>query len=1011
MRRLLTLLLVSAPLYAQKPYEFWPGASYDSKIPSFRQVLGYDAGEKITNHAGILRYMDALAAAAPTRMKVFDYGETWEGRKLIYAAVGSEANIRKLNEIKADVARLGDPRKTPEAEARKIMAGMPAIVWLSYGVHGNEISSPEAGMLTAYHLLAARNDKLVEQVLAGTLVLIDPIQNPDGRDRFVNYYEQARGLEPDASPLAVEHQEPWPGGRVNHYLFDLNRDWVALTQPEILNQVKALRQWLPLVYVDLHEMGADSTYFFTPESDPYNPHLTPDQRASLTLFGKNNAKWFDKYGFDYFTREEYDAFYPGYGASWPCYYGALAMTYEQASVRGLVVRRSDETLLTYRETVRRHFTASISTLETAAVNREKLLNDFYRYRVTAIEEGSKEPVKAYILPRGRDAAATDKLAGILMEHGVEVMRASAAFRAGDRDYAAGTYVVNLAQPAKRLIRTLLDPDVPMDEKFIQEEEERRKLRQRTEIYDVTAWSLPLLFNVEAAPSPEAVTGGLEPARPARIVPGEVHGAGSLAYLVPWGGQAAARLLTAALREDLKVHSTDRPFTQNAMQFPPGTLIFKVAGNPADLSGRLTRLARDTGAEVYGTDSGWVEEGVNFGSRYVVAIRKPAIAMAWDTPASSGSAGAARFVLERQYGYPVTPIRASQIASGDLSRFQVLILPEGNYSQSLGESGITRLKAWVEAGGTVVGLGSAVSFLADSRVGLLDIQQENAISAADARPPQGQTAPAAPAGQATASQAGQAPAAGGARPGTGAAQGAAAGARVAGTQIATEADFEKATKAATALPDSAPGDILRARIRPDYWLTAGLEDSVNTMVEGRAIFTPIKEDKGVNAAYFDAPDKLVASGYLWNENRKQMAFKPLVVSATSGRGIVVGFTADPNFRAMTDGMNILFLNAVFRGPAHARERPARSKLRVCTGARKWEWRTHRRGPICARGTRAGTRPRRTVLTPTEVSRRVSTRHARVRAPRHRVTCDIRASAPGSRIPGCCPSSPASRCSPG
>jgi hypothetical protein len=907
MRRFLTVLLLSAPLFAQRPYEFWPGASYDPKIPTYRQVLGYDPGEKITNHAGILRYMDALAAAAPTRMKVFDYGQTWEGRKMIYAAVGSEANIRRLDGIKADVARLAAP--AGEAEARKIMAGLPAIVWLSYGVHGNEISSPEAGMLTAYHLLASRNDKLVEQVLANTLVLIDPIQNPDGRDRFVNYYEQARGLDPDASPLAAEHLEPWPGGRVNHYLFDLNRDWVALTQPEILNQVKALRQWLPLVYVDLHEMGADATYFFTPESDPYNPHLTTDQRESLKLFGRNNAKWFDTYGFDYFTREEYDAFYPGYGASWPSYYGALAMTYEQASVRGLVVRRSDETLLSYRETVRHHFTASISTLETAAANREKLLNDFYKYRVTAREEGLREPVKAYILPRGRDAAATDKLAGILMEHGVEVMRASTAFRAEDRDYDAGTYVVNLAQPSKRLIRTLLDPDVPMDEKFLAEEEARRKLGQRTEIYDVTAWSLPLLFNVEAVASPEAVSGGLLPASPGRIVAGEMHGAGSVAYVVPWGSQAAGRLLTAALRADLKVHSTDRPFTQNGTEFPPGTLIFKVAGNPADLSVRLTRLARESGAQVYGTNSGWVEEGVNFGSRYVLPIRKPAIAMAWDTPASSGSAGAARFVLERQYGYPVTPIRAAQIASADLSRFQVLILPEGNYAQSLGESGITRLKAWVEAGGTVVGLGSAVNFLADSRVGLLDIQQENAIREPEAKTAQPQTAQAA--AQTAPGSAAQT------RPAAGAGQGAAAGARAPGTQIATEADFEKATRAATSLPDSAPGDILRARIRPDYWLTAGMGASVNAMIEGRAIFTPIKEDKGVNAAYFDAPDKLVASGYLWDENRKQMAFKPLVVSATSGRGIVVGFTADPNFRAMSDGMNILFLNAVFRGPAHAR----------------------------------------------------------------------------------------------
>jgi hypothetical protein len=905
MVRLSVLLLAVAPLYAQKPFEFWPGTSYDSKIPTFRQVLGYDAGDRVTSHAGIVRYMEALAAAAPNRLKVFDYGETWEGRKLIYAALGSEANIRRLTEIRAAIERIADPRKTPETDARKLMAGLPAVIWLSYGVHGNEISSPDAALLTAYHLLAARNDKLVDQILAHVLVLIDPIQNPDGRDRFVHYFEQARGLEPDSSPVAAEHLEPWPGGRVNHYLFDLNRDWIALTQPETLNQVKVLREWFPLVYVDLHEMGAESTYFFSPESDPYNPNLTAGQRESLKLFGQNNARWFDKYGFDYFTREEYDAFYPGYGASWPEYYGAIAMTYEQASVRGLVVRRSDETLLTFRDTVRHHFVASVSTLETTAVNREKLLDDFYRYRVTAIEEGAKEPIKDYILPRSRDASATDKLAGILIEHGVEVKRATAPFRAGERDYPAGTYVVPMAQPSKRLIRTLLDPQTSMDDKFLAAEEVRRKLKERTEIYDVTAWSLPLLFNVEAVACNAVAQGSFEMAQPGRVLPGELHLANAtVAFLAPWGSEAAGRLLAAALRQDLKVHSSDKPFTQNGTKFPAGTLIFKVAGNPADLGQRLARLARETGADVYGADSGWVDEGVNFGSRYVLPVRKPAIALAWDTPTAASSAGAVRFVLEQQYGYPVTPIRTAQLNSVELARFQVLILPDGgSYTGLLGESGIQRVKEWVQAGGVIVALGGAVGFLTDGRVGLLDIVQENVVR---------DTEESGPAAERTAAGRGAA-AAGSGRGG----RGGGAGPRGAGTLISSDADYEKTIRATTELPDSAPGAIARARIRPDFWLTTGVAETVNAMVEGRAIYTPVKADKGVNAVYFDAADKLLASGYLWSENRKQMAYKPLVVTSTSGRGVVVGFTEDPTFRAMLDGMNVLFLNAVFRGPAHAR----------------------------------------------------------------------------------------------
>jgi hypothetical protein len=881
----LLAILGAGPVCAQKTAEFWPGAIYDSRVPTLRQVLGYDPGERITSPDGVVRYLHALAAAVPSRMQVFDYGESWEGRKLVYAAIGSEANLRRLAEIRAGMARLADPRRTPEAEARRLISGLPVAVWLAYGVHGSEISSSDAALLTAYHLLAAKDDKLTAQVLSQALVLINPVQNPDGRERFLHNFEASLGLEPDASRLSAEHNEPWPGGRTNHYLFDLNRDWISLTQPETRGIVKALLEWHPLVFADLHEMAPDSTYYFTPEAAPYNPHLTAGQRASLQLFGRNDAKWFDHFGFDYFTREVYDAFFPGYGASWPAYYGAIAMTYEQASVRGLVVRRNDETVLRYRDTVRRHFVASLATAETAARHREKLLGDFYRYRATAIAEGGSEPVREYILPRGLDGAATDKLAGILLEQGVEVQRAIAAFRAGNREYAAGTYVVPLAQPAKRLIRTLLDPVTPMDEAFVRQEEARRQRKLRTEIYDVTAWSLPLMFNVEAVARPEPSAGSFEPARPGRVVPGEVRGTkATVAYLVPWGSAAAGRLLTAALRQDLRVSSSDRPFTMNAVKYPSGTLIFKVLDNPPDLGARLARLASETGAAVHGTDTGWVEEGVNFGSRYVVHVRKPVVALAWDQPTTATSAGWARFVLERQFGYPVTVVRTAQLGSADLSRFQVILLPEGeNYSQVLGPDGCEHLKEWVEGGGTLIALSAgAVAFLAERKVDLLDVSQENAIQPGEDSRKEGKEED-----------------------------------RVPGRLFASQEDYEKAIRASSELPDGVTGVLARARVNPDHWITGGVAPNVIAMVQGRAIFSPIKLDNGVNAVIFEAPEKLLASGYLWAENRKQLAYKPLVIVEPTGRGMVIGFTADPNYRASLDGMNLLFLNAVFRGPAHAR----------------------------------------------------------------------------------------------
>ena len=895
-RRLLlaTLPLFAAAVTAQTRFEFWPGVSYDAAIPTHQKVLGYAAGERITAHSGIVAYLEALAAAAPRRIKVFDYGKTWEGRRLLYCAVGSETNITRLTEIQSAMQRLADPRKVTQTQATELMRSLPAVIWLGYGVHGNEISSPDAALLSAYHLLAARKDPVVDSILANVVLLIDPIQNPDGRERFVRHFEQSEGIEPDPFPLALEHTEPWPNGRTNHYHFDMNRDWFALTQPETRGRIAALRQWYPLVFVDLHEMGSDSTYYFAPEAVPYNPHLTADQRTALDWFGRNNAKWFDKYGFSYFTREVFDAFYPGYGASWPSYYGSIAMTYEQASARGLLMRRSDETVFHFRDTVRQHFVASLATAETAGANRVRLLQNFWRYRQSAIEEGGQEAAREYIFPRRGDTAAVDKLALLLAAQGVEVRRASAPFRNAGKEYPAGSYVISLAQPEKRLIRTLLDAQVPMEEDFLKEQERRRRKKLPDEIYDVTAWSLPLLYNVEAAASAEISKGDFATVDPREPAAGRVHGAkAEVAYLVPWG-VASARLLTAALREGFRVHTTGRAFRQNGRDFPRGTLIFRVKENQETLHAAIGKWAAATGAEVFPTNTGWVDSGVNFGSRYVVALRKPAVAIAWDHPTSASSAGHTRFVLERQYNHPTTPIRTQLLGSAELSRFQVLILPDGSatpgYSTILGENGLRRIREWVTAGGTLIAIGGAVSYLADPKLNFLAVSRESLPR--DKEPPKKE------------------------EPKEG---------RMPGRNLVSPADYESAIREDSPAPDRAPGVLLKARTDPDHWLTAGVPATVNALLSGSAVFTPIKLDKGVNAAVFLDSDKMLASGYLWNESRWLLANKPLVIVQREGRGHVIAFTADPNFRAYLDGMNTLFLNAVFRGPAHAGRGPGGEDL--------------------------------------------------------------------------------------
>jgi hypothetical protein len=357
-------------------------------------------------------------------------------------------------------------------------------------------------------------------------------------------------------------------------------------------------------------------------------------------------------------------------------------------------------------------------------------------------------------------------------------------------------------------------------------------------------------------------------------------------------------LTGALRDDLRVYGYDKQFVQGGRTYPAGTLIIPVKENPERIHETMAKLAALNNAEVIATNTSWVDDGPNFGSRFAPYIKRPAIALAWDRPTSAGSAGQTRFVLERQFNYPVTAIRTQQLGGAELEKFQVLILPDAGfgegYADILGVAGLARLKQWVSDGGTVIGLGSAVQFLADPKVGLLPIQQENRL---------GESA---------------APATGGGRGGApaGTAAPAPESIRTAGKAFAKEADLTKAIQPDVEPPTSLHGALIRAVVDHEQWISAGVPDNVFAMVSGSNIFTPIKINRGVNAVVFAGPEDLLASGYMWDEYRKQLAYKPLVVVGRSGRGVVVGFTADPNYRAAIDGLNLLFLNAVFRGPAHA-----------------------------------------------------------------------------------------------
>ncbi len=864
--------LVAQPLFSQD-FEFMPGAEYDPSIPTLKEVAGHSTGDKITSIADMEKYLQALEEASPM-VRLFPYAESWEGRTLYYAVVSSEENMGRLDAIKSDIRKLAFPGSEG---AEDLISRMPAITWLANGVHGNEISGPEAALLTIYHLLASRNDPLTRNILDNSIAIIDPYQNPDGRERFINCFTQLVGRWPDADPQAAEHNETWPGGRFNHYLFDMNRDWFAMTQPETRGRVEIYQEWYPHVMADLHEMGGDSTYYFAPPAIPLNPEITSEQVDWLTRIGRNNAEWFDKMRFDYFTREVFDSFYPGYGEGWPMFQGTIGMTYEQASVRGMVRDRSDGTTLHYRNSVQHQFIASISTLEAAASNREQLVRYFYNYRKNAAEGNVPREVKEIILAEGPDPARTMKLVNNLRDQGIEVLRASSAFSNPQaRDYytdeftdtrfPAGSYIIPLSQPAGHLAATLLMRHTPQGEKFIEIQKQRREKGLGDQIYDLTAWSLPLLYGLEAwetavSSTTDAQAIGAKLNAEGRVVGGEA----SLAYLVPWGTGPSAKLLAELFRRDIRVFASDLPFTTLDRRFPAGSLIIKTKGNPEDLFQQISEASSSTGATVYATGSAWVESGPNFGSNNVVYLEKPSIALLWDLPTNPTAAGATRFILEQQYGYPVTLIQGMNLARFDLSAYNVLIMPPtygyaGSPSAILGSRGISRIKDWVRSGGTLVALGSSTEFLAEEEVGLLSTRPEFKKE-----------------------------------PG---------------------ADESKEESTDKSMPDNIPGAFLRITLDNSHWLAFGYGEKSQVLVDSNRIFTPLKSGSGRNVAlYHDDPDKVMVSGFAWEESLQQIAGKACIIHQTSGSGNVVAFSEDPNYRAFQDGANLLFLNAVFFGPGH------------------------------------------------------------------------------------------------
>ena len=689
-------------------FSFYDRGPYRASIPRPESILGYDVGSYHTQYANQERVLLGISEAARDRVRVETIGVTNERRTMRIYIVSTAENIARLDAIKADLDRIADPRGATPAQLEPVIARTPAVVWFSGSVHGDEVPGFEASMQMLYHF-AATEDPATLALLKDAIVIINPSSNPDGHERFSVWSNSIAVGSPERLAMEQQRGQPWTiSGRFNHYRFDMNRDLMAMTQKEVQAIVGGMLKWHPMVTADLH--GYTSTYYMAPAARPVNANISQWPYKWSEMIGRGNAQAFDRYGWLYFVRDAFDLYYPGYYDSWPALTGAMGTTYETDGGPALLKRRDDGTLLSLRDGIAKHYTASIATFETSARGAREMVRDYAAFRQKAVTDGRNGTMKRVVFVPGSDPARAAEMAAALLRAGVEVSRTTATHSSArahgysidgtvSRTFPVGSYVVDLAQPQGKVAKAVLEPDPELDPVFAKNQLdrfERNKLRSRNgadqegyEFYDISAWALPVAFGVEAYWTEDApavagaalsLTNGVVlngETLPHAINGGIVEGANATsAFLWKNDRNGAAKLAAQLLQEGYRVAVASEPIQTGAVTWPRGTWIARVSRNDATLAGRVDALAKGAGVEVRGVNTAFPDAAqYGTGSGVVVALQAPRIAVVADAGISQTSYGALWWNLEQRYGIKFTPI-ASSALGGDLSAFNVILMPSG-----------------------------------------------------------------------------------------------------------------------------------------------------------------------------------------------------------------------------------------------------------------------------------------------------------------------------------------------
>ena len=651
-------------------------------IQSPSDFLGYDIGTQFSRHHQVIDYFKSVANAVPNQVKLEEYGKTNERRGLYLAFVTSEANMQNLETIREN-----------NLKNTGLLAGEPsptdiAIVWLSYNVHGNEASSTEASMLTLYKLLTEQKD-----LLKNTVVIIDPSVNPDGRDRYVNWYNETKSQPYDIDRQASEHNEPWPGGRPNHYLFDLNRDWVWATQVETQQRLQVYNKWMPHVHVDFHEQGMNEPYYFAPAAEPFHEIITDWQRDFQTQIGKNHAKYFDAEGWLFFTRERFDLLYPSYGDTYPTFMGAMGMTYEQGGhgMAGLGILNDEGHILTLVERLTHHTTTGISTVEIASKNAKQLNTEFGKFF-----NNSNLKYKSYVLKGNVDKLK--RLKELLNKHDIAFENPSvskvsgfnyATKQQGNFNVDGNALVVHTNQPKGKMVNVLFEPNTKLSDSLT---------------YDITAWSLPYVYGLDAIASTIKVPSATLMERKALQTLNDAYG-----YVSKWNSMDDAQFLAELLKNDFRVRFTEKPFSSNNKKFERGSLIITKGDNKhiEKMVSKLNSIAQEHAQTLTEINTGFSQTTPDIGSPDIKLVNKQNVAILSGDGTNSLSYGEIWHFFEQQLHYPLTSINTNDFSKTNLDKYNVLILPNGYYGKVLTENNMKTLKDWVSSGGKVIAIDGAL----------------------------------------------------------------------------------------------------------------------------------------------------------------------------------------------------------------------------------------------------------------------------------------------------------------